>query len=187
MTLVESGRDTIAIPAPFPELLDPGNCPLDDDGGLSCRTTTHSALESNSRAPACIETGTDVLTIGLIDRYQFSRECLKKAIEDLHPHIRISAFALIERCIAEQQGGFDLIIYHWRSNDVSDAEIVSKVDTICRAFSGTRLIVLSDADDAQQRKTIRSLLKSGAHGFIPTQTTGIQVAVAAIGFVKAGG
>jgi DNA-binding NarL/FixJ family response regulator len=30
-------------------------------------------------------------------------------------------------------------------------------------------------------------LKSGAHGFIPAQTTGIQIAIAAIGFVKAGG
>lgn len=182
-----SGHDTIALPASLAELLDPDNRPVNDDGELSRRITTNFALEIKSPTMDLIEAETDALTIGLIDCYQFSRECLIKAIEGLHPHIRILPFASVQSCVAEQQSGLDLIIYYSRANDVSDAATVPNVATICQAFPSTRLIVLSDADDAQQPKTIRSMLKSGAHGFIPTQTTGIQVAFAAIGFVKAGG
>jgi DNA-binding NarL/FixJ family response regulator len=180
-------HDTITLPASFAELLDPDNRPINDDEEFSRRITTNLALEIKSSAMDPIEEESDTLTIGLIDRYQFSRECLIKAIDGLHSHIRILPFASVQRCVAEQQSGLDLIIYYSRANDVSEAATVPDVTAICQAFPSTRLIVLSDADDAQQPRIIRSMLKSGAHGFIPTQTTGIQVAFAAIGFVKAGG
>jgi len=148
---------------------------------------TDFALDVKSHAVDVIETETGALTIGLIDCYQFSRECMARAIEGIHPHVRILPFGSIQSCVQEQPGGLDVIVYYSRANDVSEAATVPGVAAISQAFPNTRLLVLSDADDAQQRKTIRSMLKSGAHGFIPTQTTGIQVAFAAIGFVRAGG
>jgi DNA-binding NarL/FixJ family response regulator len=133
------------------------------------------------------EAETGALTIGLIDCNRFSRECLITAIESLDPRLTILPFASVQCCVAERQSSLDLIIYYSRINDVSDEMIVPNVATIRQVFPDVRLIVLSDAEDAQQPKTIRSMLKSGAHGFIPAQTTGIQIAIAAIGFVKAGG
>jgi DNA-binding NarL/FixJ family response regulator len=64
---------------------------------------------------------------------------------------------------------------------------MQNVVSIRQSFTTTPLIVLSDAEDAQEPKTIRNTLKSGAHGFIPTRSTGISAAFAAIRFVKAGG
>ena len=184
---MDSGHDTVVLPPSLAELLGPDNRPVDVDEGLSRRISTNFALEIKSPAMELIEAKTGALAIGLIDCYQFSRECLIKAIESLHPHIRIFPFTSVQSCIAEQKSDLDLIIYYSRANDLSAAAIVPDVATICQAFPNTRLIVLSDADNAQQPQIIRSMLKSGAHGFIPTQTTGIQVASAAIGFVKAGG
>ena len=58
---------------------------------------------------------------------------------------------------------------------------------IRHAFKGVPVIILSDAKSALQPRTIRNALKSGAQGFIPTRTTEMPVAFAAIRFVKAGG
>ncbi len=80
----------------------------------------------------------------------------------------------------------DLIVYYPHADDASEAAAARNVVTIRQAFPNIPLVLLSDAEDAEQPRTLRSALKSGAHGFIPPKT-GIAVTVAAIRFVKAGG
>jgi DNA-binding NarL/FixJ family response regulator len=133
------------------------------------------------------EISTPAMTIGLIDCYRFSQECLIKALEILHPRLTILPFTTVESCIAERRTDLDLIIYYSHASGASDTTPTDNVSAVGQAFPAVPFVVLSDADDAQQVKTIRSALKSGAHGFIPTRTTGIPIAIAAIRFVKAGG
>lgn len=182
-----SGQDTITLPESFVQLLSPDDRQVADDRELNGRVAADYGLELEAQPIKLAEAETGALMIGLIDCYRFSRECLIKAVENLHPHLTILPFASVQECVAERQSGLDLIIYYSRAHDISDEMTVPNVATIRQAFPDVRLIVLSDAEDAQQPKTIRSMLKSGAHGFIPAQTTGIQIAIAAIGFVKAGG
>ena len=127
------------------------------------------------------------LNIALIDCYKFSQECLIRAFGGISPRLKMSAFGSLQECVAGAPKELDLVIYYAHASEASDAVIMQTIASIRETFSAIPLIVLSDAEDAQQPKTIRRTLKSGAHGLIPTRTTGIPVAVAAIRFVKAGG
>lgn len=125
-----------------------------------------------------------VLRIGLIDSHRFSQECLVKAFDDLQPRFTMLPFPTVQDCILTADRRFDLIIYY---SHVSEIEIIDNIAALRRSFQGMPVIVLSDAEDAQQSRTIRNVLKQGAHGFIPTRSMGIPTIVAAIRFVHAGG
>lgn len=136
------------------------------------------------------EISANALSAGLIDFYRFSQECLIKAIETLNPQLTIVPFATVADCIAKRRTDLDVIIYyshHSQNNGASDTTLTHDILTLGQAFPAIPLVVLSDADDAQWLKTFRDTLKSGAHGFIPTRTTGIPIAIAAVRLVKAGG
>ena len=127
------------------------------------------------------------LTVGLIDCYRFSQECLAKALEGLHPRMTILPYATVESCITAGRADLDLVIFYSHATGASDSALMHNVSALGQALPTVPLVVLSDADDAQQMKTVRSALKSGANGFIPTRTTGVPIAIAAIRLVKAGG
>jgi DNA-binding NarL/FixJ family response regulator len=124
------------------------------------------------------------LVVGLIDSNRFSQECLMTAFENLQPRLRILPFKGLEDCIDNRHARFDLILYYSHAAAGAEPSAFQDVAAVCQAFPNIRLIVLSDADDALQPKTIGGMLKSGAHGFIPTQTTGIPITAAAIHFVS---
>ncbi len=139
------------------------------------------------QTPRDDEASQHAMTIGIIDGFRFSRECLIKALESLHPQPAVYVFASVEACLAERRSDLDLIIYYAHTHGGSEMAPTDTVAVVGQAFPNVPLIVMSDADDAQQLKTIRSTLQNGAHGFIPTRTTGIPIAIAAIRLVKAGG
>lgn len=127
------------------------------------------------------------MKIGIIDCYRFSQECLVKALENLGPEPTVYAFASVKGCIAEGRSDLDLIIYYSHVHAGSDIAPIDAAAAVGQAFPNVPLVIMSDADDAQQLKMIRSTLQNGAHGFIPTRTTGIPIAIAAIRLVGAGG
>jgi DNA-binding NarL/FixJ family response regulator len=127
------------------------------------------------------------LTVGLIDCYRFSRECLMTVLEGLNPHLVVSPFSSVQSCIDENQKTLDLVIYYPHASDSWETAIARDVGAIRHAVPVSPIVVLSDVEDTHQPETIRNVLNSGAHGFIPTRTTGVLIAVAALRFVKSGG
>jgi DNA-binding NarL/FixJ family response regulator len=130
---------------------------------------------------------TDLLHIGLIDCNQFSRECLIRAFDGLDPKPAIVPFMTVQKCISDASPSLDLIIYYSHSTNPPERTIVGDITAIRQSFKTARIIILSDSEDAEHPNTIRSALKNGAQGFIPTRTTGIPIAFAAIRFITAGG
>jgi DNA-binding NarL/FixJ family response regulator len=124
------------------------------------------------------------LRVAWVDIYRLTRECIMKAFIEVQPALAMMPYATAEECIADAPPGLDLIIYHSHALDTSSLQSIAALH---HAFSAVPLIFLSDSDDAHQIRTIRETLKSGAHGFISTRTTGISMAFAALRFVKAGG
>lgn len=180
---MKDGYDSVADSASLAELLyapDDMNDVVEDHRADRMISQLGGAL-------ATTNTSAGTLSLGLIDRYRFSQECLMKAFEGLHPGLAISPFSTVQECIGAARTDLDLIVYYLHANDAAEAAVMQNVATIRQSFETTQLIVLSDAEDAQEPKMIRNTLKSGAHGFIPTRTTGIPVVFAAIRFVKAGG
>jgi DNA-binding NarL/FixJ family response regulator len=127
------------------------------------------------------------LTVGLIDRYRLTQECLTKALGSLHPESKISGFTAVQDCIDAAPNNFDLIIYHLHGNDVLDTTMTQTIATLSQAFPTTPVMIFSDADRAQHQTIMRSTLESGARGFVPTQTAGLPITSAAISLVSAGG
>jgi DNA-binding NarL/FixJ family response regulator len=151
------------------------------------RTRTESEISTAGHPTKRTGSNLNSLAIGLIDFYRLTQECLAKALGGLHPEIAIFSFPTVKDCITEARSEFDLIIYYLHGSDVSDVTISQTIATIDQAFPSVPIIVFSDADRMQQSKIMRATLKSGARGFIPTQTASLSITLAAIRFVKAGG
>jgi DNA-binding NarL/FixJ family response regulator len=130
---------------------------------------------------------TKPLMLGLIDCYRFSQECLTRAFHSLDTRITVHGFHSVDDYLEERQVNLSLIIYYSHATNASDSTLTEALLKLREGFPDTPIIVLSDAEDDHQRKTIRTALNSGAHGFIPTRTTGMHIALAAIRLIKAGG
>lgn len=179
---MDSNHDAVAQPA-LVELLNPDGDLI--GGDLTSRAVSNFTSDLEPRSLASADRG--VRTIGLIDGYQFSQECLKKAFETIDAHFIVSAFTSVPECIAHGPRDFDVVVFYSHATSTSEMTIAPDIAAIREALPDTPLVVFSDAEDAQHPKTIRNALKVGAHGFVPTRTTGIPMAIAAIRFVIAGG
>lgn len=127
------------------------------------------------------------LSVALIDGNKFSQECLLKAFDGLYPNLQFHPYFLVENFVAAQRSDVGLILYHSHLMDLTQPLATSNIVDVRAAYPNVPLIVLSDAVDAQQPKTIRKLLEAGALGVIPTKTTGFSMSLAVIRFVQAGG
>jgi DNA-binding NarL/FixJ family response regulator len=172
------------------QLLEEANCLNGKECDLVSEIVSPFGIEPTMDAFQFGEISTNALTVGLIDCYRFSQECLIKALESLHPQLTIVPVATVADCIAERRADLDLIIYYShqsQANGASDPDLTHNILALGQAFPALPLVVMSDVDDAQQLKTFRDTLKSGAQGFIPTRTTGIPITIAALRLIKAGG
>ena len=159
----------------------------DDENDTADQTRIESEINFSGQPSKLAGASLDSLTIGLIDFYRLTQECLTKVFDDLQADISIYSFMTVKECIAEARNDLDLIIYYLHGSEASDATVMQAITTVCQAFPTIPVIVFSDADCTQQSKIMRSTLKSGARGFIPTRTASLPITLAAIRFVKAGG
>jgi len=179
-----NGSDSPVVAPRTVDLLAP-----DGDGllALSPATGVDFAIDQEAKDTASQDIRIERLKVGLIDCHLLSQECLQNALESQIPGLTVIPFASLQDCVARQSGDFDLFIYFWHTNEASAVTALQGLSAAAVALEGIPLVVLSDAEDAPHPKTVRTTLKSGARGFIPTRTTGIQMTAAAIRFVRAGG
>jgi DNA-binding NarL/FixJ family response regulator len=180
-------HDIAALWSPIEQMSTPCDRTGAAVGRLIPERASNFAARRESPEMILARAATDVLTVGLIDGYQFSRECLMRALEGLIPQVIILPFASAQACICGGPENLGLVIYYPHSDDTSEGVVVPNMEAIRQEFPAVPLVVISDEEYAQQQVILHSTLKSGARGFIPTQTIGIDVAVAAIRFVIAGG
>ena len=132
-------------------------------------------------APLGSAAGPVPLRTALIDGHRFSRDCVLLALSRHEHPLDIETFATVEECAAVADDRFDLVICSVHGGAVRSVTLLHE------RFPATPIILMSDAEDAGQSSVIRSILRSGAQGFIPTRTSGIAIASAAIRVVTAGG
>ena len=124
-----------------------------------------------------------MLKFALVDTHNLTRECLLAALANAYPGSPLVGFSSVDECVADDDGGFDLVIYYAHDSEAS----LSGASRLRQAFEGARLVVLSDLEEARQVAKIRETLASGADGFVSTQTTSLAMTIAAIRFVQSGG
>lgn len=127
------------------------------------------------------------VTIGLVDCNRLTRECLANALRSQHPEIQISSFGVVQACMDAVPSEFDLIIYCLHDNSVIGTEVTRTVTAINRAAPNLPVLVFSYSNHAPDQTIIRSILESGACGFVPAHTATLSIIWAAIDLVNAGG
>jgi DNA-binding NarL/FixJ family response regulator len=138
-----------------------------------------------SAKPSDSDVGT--LRVGLIDSFRFSRECVQRALERVHSTLSVHVYATATDCARAAAQGFDLLIYHPHGREAELGPLLQEVTALRRALKDAPLVVMSDAEEGDSVEAIREMLRNGARGYIPTRTTGIDVAVEAIRLVRVGG
>jgi DNA-binding NarL/FixJ family response regulator len=164
----------------------PNSAPADGTG-MAGQTRIDSDLSPGAQPSKLADMNLGALTIGLIDFYRLTQECLTTVFDDLRSEIVTVSFTSVKHCIAEARSDLDLILYYLHGSDAGEATIMQAVTAVCQAFPATPVIVFSDADCVEQSKIMRATLKCGARGFVPTQTATLSITLAAIRLVKAGG
>lgn len=143
--------------------------------------------EFGSQRTRLTDPGPGSLTIGLIDINRFTQDCLTGVLDQVSPKIAINCFTTVRSCIEAAPAGLNLIIYCVHGEDISDAATRQSIVVICQAFPEVPVIIVSDVCGEHQSEFMNLALKSGARGFIPTQTASLPITLAAIRLVSAGG
>ena len=127
----------------------------------------------------------DEIRVAWIDSHRLIRECMSAALAATHPSLTLAGYESVEDCISGSVGAsVDLVVYH--VHDLGSG-LVDEVSALQQAVDGRPIVLLSDAEDANQIAAIRDALKSGANGYVSTRTSTISMAVASLLFVQAGG
>jgi DNA-binding NarL/FixJ family response regulator len=125
------------------------------------------------------------IKVAWIDSHRLLRECMSAALSAIHPALTLAGYESVEDCISRSDAAsVDLVVYHVHTPGTG---LIEEVSALHEAIKRRPIVLLSDAEDANQMATIRDALKSGANGYVSTRTSTMSMAVASLLFVQAGG
>jgi hypothetical protein len=128
-------------------------------------------------ASASMPIASVVATVALVDKHAFTRECIARSLQALDSDIEI--LPLCNSCEAEQTDRkFDLILYYCHGDEVGDAAFPQELAKLAPT------IVLSSSS---ARDFILEIFKKGARGFIPAESTTLELALGILRLIRAGG
>jgi len=123
-------------------------------------------------------TASAVAAVAVIDKYAFTRECIARSLQELLADIEILPFPNAHEA---RQGDrkFALILYHCHGDEMEfDAafwqELVTLVPTIILSSGSARDFILK-------------MFESGVRGYIPTESTTLDLAARILPLIRAGG
>lgn len=142
--------------------------------------------ESELRArPANVPVSGQTPPVYIVDVNQFSQECIARALTGLGREPTVQGFRDVAECVTRTETHPELIIYHAHETDFANGGILRNVAALREAFGSAGIVVMSAA--AADVEMIRSIIRQGARGFIPTRMTSINVLIETIRLVQAGG
>lgn len=161
--------------------------PLDNESGADVDTTMVLQPPSDEQPYERASGNLRPISVGLIDCYRFTKDCLVEGLRIQRPEIKICDFMTVQDCIGEMQDDVELILYHLHGTEVSPQTVAQNIALVRGTFPNTPVVVFSDADHLRQTAILHSILEAGARGFVPVQTTGLSIISAVINLVTAGG
>ncbi len=119
---------------------------------------------------------TAAIHIAWIDSHRLIRECLSGSLAATHPSLTLVGYESIQDCITRSDAKrVDLVVYHVHDLRRGLGEEVSALQL---AIQSRPIILMADAEDADEIKMIRDALRCGANGYVCTRTSTISMAVA---------
>jgi DNA-binding NarL/FixJ family response regulator len=127
------------------------------------------------------------MRVALIDSLALTRDCLSLAFASALPNLLIIPFASAQECISASASASEVILYHSHEDIAPGSPVLRTVKLLCAALPHIPVAVLSSHACAVEPRHLRATVAAGARGFIPSTSTNIQLATAAIRLVREGG
>ncbi|HVH74581.1 MAG TPA: response regulator transcription factor [Stellaceae bacterium] len=124
-----------------------------------------------------------VTHIALIDNYSFTRQCISRALEGLGVDLAVLPFASFAE-VPLGQTQIDLLLYHWHDNDTEFENLIDTLPSFREVVGRIPLILLSSVESPEK---IVQILKNGARGYIPVESTTLELMLKIFELVEAGG
>lgn len=124
-----------------------------------------------------------VISIALIDEHSFTRESINRSLQEISNILSVTPFADGDQCLASNVT-FDVILYHSHENSAKYKNGGGNLALIKQVLPLAPVIILCDVDSFDH---ISAAFESGVRGYIPTQSTSLEIAIEILYLVKAGG
>lgn len=155
--------------------------------GFSAHHGSQPSTVSDSREKRSVNPMDKRVRIGLIDDHCFSRDCVIRAFNAVDEELVIVPFSAIPDRVRAMPDDLDVVLFYSHDDGLFEVLTIPQLASLRQVFGNVPILVLSDARSALLPESICNALQVGAQGFIPTLTTELLVALAAIRFVKDGG
>ena len=137
-----------------------------------------------------VATTLPVISVAVIDEHAFTRECITRSLRECGDSLDVASFAACDDCLQSTRM-HDLVLYHLHESVAHPRERVAhhgddEARRAClrRLLKIAPVIILSGVDCPA---SIAEAFESGARGYIPTASTTVELAVAIMRLVRAGG
>lgn len=125
----------------------------------------------------------DTIAIAIIDEYAFTRESIARSLRDVCNILEVFPFATSAEC-SNSGIQLDVIMYHARPEMATRDDNDTRLSCIKDLLPMAPVVVLCDLDSFD---LIQEMFNCGVRGFIPTESTNLEVAIEIMYLVKAGG
>ena len=150
-------------------------------GRLAPTTTNDRALPSRLYQGRPVRN--DMISIALIDEYSITRESICRSLQETCNILNVTAFSSSDQCLASDVR-FDVILYHAYDNSAKHKTDDGSLVRIKQVLPLAPVIILCDAD---LFKLFSAAFDSGVRGYIPTESTSLEIAIEILYLLEAGG
>jgi DNA-binding NarL/FixJ family response regulator len=124
-----------------------------------------------------------MISIALIDEYRFTRESISGSLQQVCNILNVAAFSSSDQCLASDIS-FDVILFHAHENSAKHKNGDGSLSRIKQLLPLAPVIILCDVDSFD---LVSAAFDSGVRGYIPTESTSLEIAIEIMYLVKAGG
>lgn len=125
----------------------------------------------------------NTIAIAIIDEYAFTRESIARSLRDVCNILETFPFATSAECLSSGIQ-LDVIMYHAHPDIAARDDNDARLSCIKDLLPMAPVVVLCDFDSFD---LIQAAFDYGVRGFIPTESTNLEVAIEIMYLVKAGG
>jgi DNA-binding NarL/FixJ family response regulator len=174
------------------EACSPNDSPFSEPLSVSEDTATYrfnarqnAGLVPSRPAKHWLPVDNRAMSVAIVDRHSFTRECIAKSLQECDVALVVSAFDTCDSCF-ESARTYDLILYHAHRSEADRRSVGSdeRSAPFDKVLDLAPVVVLSDVDCPE---AILDAFESGARGYIPTTDTTLGLALEIVRLVRAGG
>jgi len=123
------------------------------------------------------------ISVAVIDRYLFTRECITKSLQALRSDFDIESYATTDNCLQNTRSP-DIILYYSHGGVINQGDNQRQHECLDILQKIAPVVILSAVDCPE---AILAALEIGVRGYIPVASTSVELAIEIVRLVRAGG